>query len=128
MVADYRISYKEPFAKCINSGFAVNHNFQSTATFLFSFQTLRGKVLENTMAAIYNISLCSSNFRYFQKFQGLDRLLPLMNTPSEKVNMNALFALAYLTDETNNELIMSNNGKIDNVDTFSLIKAVSDNM
>ncbi len=38
-----------------------------------------------------------------------------MNTPSEKVNMNALFALAYLTDETNNELIMSNNGKIDNV-------------
>ena len=56
--------------------------------------------------------MSSTNVAYFEQFNGVEKLMELSNTPSERLNMTVLFALAYLIDEKNNHLIISTNGKI----------------
>ena len=55
--------------------------------------------------------MATANVPCFEKFDGVNKLLKLIGTASERLNMTVLFALAYLIDEKNNHLIVSTNGK-----------------
>ena len=72
---------------------------------------MQGALLKASLSTIYNCSMSTDNFTYFEKFNGVEKLLALTNTPSERLNMTALFALAYLIDEKNNHLIASKDGE-----------------
>ena len=73
---------------------------------------MRGKLLSNAISSIYNCSMAAENASYFEQYDGINKLLQLSSTPSERLNMTVLFGLAYLIDEKNNHLIMSTNGKL----------------
>ena len=69
-------------------------------------------MLENGTCAVYNCSMSGANYMFFKKFNGVETLLPLRNTPNEKLNMNVLFSLAYIVDDQNNDdLLTSNDGE-----------------
>ena len=75
------------------------------------FQTVRGKLLQKAASTVYNCSMSTASMSYFDKFDGVMKLLGLMEVPNERLKMTVLFALAYLIDEKNNHLIVSTNGK-----------------
>ena len=84
------------------------------------FQTVIGRLLQKAVSSVYNCSMSTSNFSYFEKFDAVIKLLKLRGTSSERLNMTVLFALAYLIDEKNNHLIVSTNGR-SNVITVLLV-------
>ncbi|XP_065072389.1 uncharacterized protein LOC135696802 [Rhopilema esculentum] len=78
-------------------------------------KTAHGVMMQNGVSALYNCSTSSANVAYFKKFNGINKLLAIFNTPSERLNMSVLFALSYLIEEKDNHLIMANNETIDKV-------------
>jgi len=81
-------------------------------------KTVRGKLLQRATSTVYNCSMSTANISYFDKFDGVGKLLGLMEVPNERLKMTVLFALAYLIDEKNNHLIVSTNETIDKIIHF----------
>ena len=75
------------------------------------FQTIRGALLVDAVISVYNCSMSTSNISYFEKFDAVKMLLKLNEIASGRLKMFILFALAYVIDEENNDLISTTNGK-----------------
>ena len=75
------------------------------------FQTVRGVLLDHALTSVYNCSMSTSNISYFEKFDAVKKLLKLNGIASGEVKMLILFALAYIIDEENKDLISTTNGK-----------------
>ena len=75
------------------------------------FQTIRGVLLQRAVAIVSNCSMSTSNKSYFEKFDGVGKLLKLNGTCSERLTMSVLFALAYLSGEKEKNLFESKTGK-----------------
>ena len=75
------------------------------------FQTVRGVLIYNAALSVYNCSMSTSSISYFQKFDGVKKLLKLKGIAIGKMKMFILFALAYIIDKENNDMISTTNGK-----------------
>ena len=75
------------------------------------FQTVRGVLLVHAVFSVYNCSMSTSNISYFEKFDAVKKLVKLNEIASGELKMLILFALAYIIDAENKDLISTTNGK-----------------
>ncbi|EDO45030.1 predicted protein [Nematostella vectensis] len=81
--------------------------YQNPETQALKCKTQRGKILNTAMGTMHNLSRRIPCRQYFKKADTVKVLLPMLNDEVSQFAAKALLILAYLTDESNNSLIMA---------------------
>ena len=68
--------------------------------------------MQEGVGVLYNCSMSTTNLVYLKKFNCIEKLLAIFNTPNERQNMTVLFALSYMVEEKDNHLIMAQSGEL----------------
>ena len=72
--------------------------------------TVRGMLLRRALGVLHNLVKRMPNRIRFECCNAIDVLLPLMKAEVTLFATKSLFCLAYLADESNNDLIMAGSG------------------
>ncbi|RMX38043.1 hypothetical protein pdam_00020147 [Pocillopora damicornis] len=83
---------------------AISHNVK--------FVVLRGRMLSNILGVLHNLSKRVPTRVNFAACQALDTLIPLLKAEVALFGAKCLLILAYLIDESNNHMIMADEGPI----------------
>ena len=86
-------------------------NEQNPQTQRLSSYTVRGKMLSRTLGTLHNLSKRVPTRASFAACQAVKVLIPLLKAEVALYSAKSLLILAYLIDEENNHLIMSDEGK-----------------
>lgn len=81
--------------------------FEDPETKVISKFTSRGRTLSRLLGALVNLAKQVSNRAFFKDSKGVEHLLPFLKSKVTAYYLKALFCLAYLIEESNNELIMA---------------------
>jgi len=79
---------------------------------ILSKKTVRGNCLSRSLGTLHNMSKRVPTRANFHACNAVTVILPLINDQVTLFATKALLTLAYLIDETNNELVMANKGMV----------------
>lgn len=110
--------------KEMQDSIAHNVKYVNSQTQQLTKYTVRGKMLSRVMGILHNMSKRVPIRRSFAACQALDVLIPLLKAEIVLYSTKSLLVLAYLIDEENNHLIMTDEDPIKFL-TGLLVKALA---